>query len=172
MKNTLLTLFVILLIIANLNAQSKSRASIGFSFNKIEVVYRYTFSQKHIWVNPFVGISNQDINTNFDDLMVGVKLGLPLSKFKKSQLYTQINLGIYFPNNNYYKATTPFVGFDLGYELMLGKTKKHSAFAEIGYLYGKKGYTQEYHDANISVKSTDEFSLKPITFNLGYGFSF
>jgi len=171
MKKIFLIFFIFLLHHTSY-AQNKNRTSVSLSFNKVEAAYRYRFSEKQIWVSSYLGVSNQDINSNFDDFLLGIKIGLPILELQKAFFYGQLNSGLYFPNNNYYNITTSFIGLDLGYEIQLGKTKKHSIFAEIGYLYGKREYKQKYDDRYISISSTETFILLPLIFNTGYGFNF
>ncbi len=171
MKNTFLVA-VALLLFVGLYAQNKNRVSVGLSYNKIEIAYRHSFAEKQIWVSPSFGVGNQDANSNFDDIITEVKIGIPIFTFQKSSIYAQLNSGLYFANNNYYKTVAPFVGLNCGYEILFGNKKMHSVFTEIGYLYGKSEYKQKYYNDYISVSSTEIFILPPLSLKIGYGLNF
>lgn len=172
MKQLKITLFLLFLSAIISKAQNTNRVSLELSTNKICFGYQLSLDKILNYSEIYVGIGNQDINKKFDDILFGIKLGSRFLSFTKSNIYGNINTGIYFPNNKYYDAVTPYIGLEMGYEIFLGKRKKHSLFTEIGYLYGQKEYIQTYTDEIIYVSSIDVFNLHPINFLVGYGFNF
>ena len=153
-------------------AQNNNRISAEFSGNNICLAYQLNFEKTPVYSGVYVGLGNQDINSKFDDVLFGIKPGMQFISFAKSNIFGHLNAGIYFPNNKYYDAITPFVGINIGYEKFLGKQKMHSLFIETGYIYGQKEYTQIYENDILYVSSIDKFILFPVIFSLAYGFNF
>jgi len=171
----LIIFFLVVFLFTKSYSQTNDRLAISILYGgniSAELSYKHTFSEYNLWVNPFIGISNQDVNSNYDDFFTGLKIGLPIFKFEKSFIYSNIFTGIYFPNNDFYKQLTPFAGIDAGYEYTFGKNQQHSVFLEAGYNYGKSTYIKTYENENFSVSSENEFMLSPIRFSFGYGYYF
>lgn len=142
------------------------------SFNKICFGYQLGINNSLFFLETYFGLSNQDINEEFDDILFGIGIGLPFYAFGNSNIYGEINTGLYIPNNVYYNTVIPFAGVDIGYEISLGKAGRHLISAEVGYIFGKREYLQTFSNNQISVSSIDTFELFPICFEIGYGFSF
>ena len=172
MKQLGLTFALLFIFVIIVKAQNCNRVSLKISFNKIDLGYKYNFGEIPVWSEAFIGLGNQDINAGFDDFLFGIKIGTPLIAFTSSNIYIDLYTGIYFPNNKYYDAVTPFIGIDMGYEMILGKRKIHSLFAEIGYIYGQREYKQTYDNEILFASTTARFKLSPISFSIAYGFNF
>ena len=172
MKRLSLMLALLFLFVIIGKAQNNNRISLKISSNKIDLAYKYSFSEIPVWSETFIGLGNQDINAGFDDFLFGVKIGTPLFTFTSSNVYGDIYTGIYFTNNIHYEVAIPFIGVDIGYEVFLGKRKKHSLFAETGYLYGQREYKQTYNNEMNFASTTDRFKLSAINFSVAYGFNF
>ena len=173
MKNLIMGIALLLLTNIYCTAQNRNNMiSLKLSTNQLVIGYQRSFEKVPVWGEVFLGVSNQDINSSFDDGMMGIKAGIPLLKFSTSNIYGYINTGIYFTNNDYYNATCPFAGIGTGYKAEFGKKKRHAFIAEIGYVYGKKSYSQSYSDEILSASTTDVFKLSPLTISIGYGYKF
>jgi len=173
MKKIIMGLALLFLTNVFCTAQNKNNMiALHFSTNKLVVGYQRSFEKVPVWGEVFLGMSNQDINSSFDDGLMGLKAGIPLLKFSKSNIYGYVSTGIYFPNNDYYNATCPFAGIGVGYKIELGKYRHHAFIVEIGYIYGKKDYSQTHSGDILNASTTDAFKLSPLTISIGYGFKF
>ena len=172
MTHKILVIFLVLTFTLKCKAQEADQISFEISYNQINLTYKNYVSSFPLWIEPYLGIANQDVNRELDDFTFGVKLGKSIFTFEKSDIYLGINTGLYFPNNCCYDVTTPFAGVFCGYEFLLGKTKKHVLFTEIGYRYGQREYSQTYENSQVFISTTDKFELTPLSFSIGYGFRF
>jgi len=173
MKKIITGVALLLLTTVFRTAQNRNNLiSLNLSTNKLVVGYQRSFEKVPVWGEVFIGVSNQDINSSFDDGILGLKAGIPLFQFSKSNIYGYVNTGIYFTNNDHYNATCPFAGVGTGYKAEFGKNRRHAFIAEIGYVYGRKSYTQTYISDILSASTTDVFKLSPLTISIGYGFKF
>ncbi|NOY60508.1 MAG: hypothetical protein GXO75_16480 [Calditrichaeota bacterium] len=172
MKHITSVIIFLFLGVATSNAQNSSKVSFEISFNKMCLGYQFNFDKAPIWSKAYIGLGNQDINKEFNDVLSGIKIGTPFFSFTNSKVYGDFNTGIYIPNNKYYNATTLFIGIDIGYEMFFGTQKRHSLFTEIGYLYGQREYIQALDNETLFISTKDVFKLYPINFSLGYGFGF
>lgn len=153
-------------------ARNNNTVSLGMSFNKMSLGYRYDFEKMPFWAGAFLGLGNEDVNAGFNDFLFGIKIGQPILSFSKSGIYGALSSGIYVPNNKYYAAITPFFGVDLGYEFCFGENGNHILFSETGYRYGHRDYEQSFENEIISINSVDTFELMPFNIILGYGYRF
>jgi hypothetical protein len=172
MKHIHIIIATLLFTFASGKAQYNQHLSFAASYNQFKLGYTYKIAPIPLSIGVYAGVGNQDINNTFDDFLCGLQLSIPVVTFEKSDFYTGINTGMYFPNNQYYNANTFCVGANLGYEYFLGINKRHALFAEVGYVYGSKAYTQHYRNDVLEVSSTDVFKLSPIAISLGYQFKF
>ena len=165
---TILALFATL----QLQAQFRHQASARFAHNQITLSYRNYPQKCPLWFEPFIGLSNQDVNNKFDDKTVGIKTGIPLANLSRWDFYGALSCGYYFTSNKLYRANTPYGGFLLGSELKLGKQRKSRIAFELGYTYGEKSYSQTSENDLVWIKTTDRFKLSPIYYSIGYAFCF
>jgi len=157
---------------SSLSAQTYNQSSINVSMNQLTVSYHRNFSETPVWAGCYFGFGNQDINADFDDILTGIQLGRRMLRFKKSNISLVLNTGIYYPENDYYTATTLCYGLNLTYEKCFGKSGKHSLLMDAGYQYGRKSYKQHYENDLISVSTTGLFEVSPLVFSIGYGYNF
>jgi hypothetical protein len=153
-------------------AQIKSQLSAHFSYNEAEVEYQYCVLPKNGWIAAYLGVGNQDINQSFDDPLGGLRLGVPVWCSGRSELDVTFKTGFYHPNNNYFTATTLTCGGGVRYNLLLGKTKRHSLLVNAGYEYGKRSYQQEFASESIYISTIGTFETAPLYLSIGYGFIF
>jgi len=165
-------LFSIFLFIPCGKAQQHSQVSLAASYNQFSLAYKYNLTTIPVWGELYTGIGNQDISSKFDDILAGLRLGIPIITFSKSDIYAVIKTGVYIPQNDYYKAPTLFIGACTGYEKFIGQNRIHVLFAEIGYVYGQKEYTQHYNSKILSISTIGKFELSPVTIEIGYGYRF
>lgn len=172
MKKIAILIAVITLISSGVKSQNTNQVSARMSFNQLEVGYQRTLIQQKIWGEAYIGLSNQDINRKFDDLVTGIRIGAPVFANDKNSINIAAGIGIYFPNNNYYSATTPLFSGYIAYNRFIGESQKHSLLVNLGYQYGKKDYKQEYNSTDIYLATTGSFKASPVYFSVGYGFHF
>jgi len=153
-------------------AAQKNRCSLQLSYNQLDFAYKHSFSKVPVWAEGYFGLGNQDIDKPFNDYRAGIKVGHQMATFKSSVLNISLNLGIYIPVNEYYKASTPVGGINLEYEKFLGKSHKHSILFDAGYQYGKRSYSQKFQNEEVFVATTDVFRVSPLCLSVGYGFNF
>jgi len=153
-------------------SQNLNQVSLRLSPGQFELNYQRKLLQQKIWSEAFIGLGNQDINSKYDDLLAGIRIGTPLFTNKKNVIHMAAGVGVYFPNNDYYAAVSPVYGITGGYTRFIGKAQRHSLHINIGYQYGERNYIQEYRASDISIATTETFKLSPSHFSLGYGFNF
>jgi len=171
MKKTLI--FISLILATSLvKAQGKTEMNIRLSYNQFGLGGRYYFQKTPIWSEINFGLGNEDIDRKFNDWVFDARMGIPVWKLNTSAFYIAAKAGIYIPENDYYKAITPTIGCLIGYKKDIGKQKRQSIFAEAGYNYGKRQYTQNWSNENISIATIDQFKVSPVTFSLGYSYRF
>jgi len=172
MKKILFTTALFTIIAFGVQSQNPNQVAVRLSFNQFEMGYQRQFIRQKIWAETYIGVGNQDINAKYDDFVTGLRIGRYILANEKNALSIAAGIGLYFPNNHYYKATTPVYSGFIAYNLFLGKSKKHSLLANLGYQYGKKDYTQEYSNNGFYAATTGSFKVSPVYFSLGYGFHF
>jgi hypothetical protein len=172
MKSLFLILIVTTLWVNTALTQSHKQIACNIAFNQIDISYQQTIGLLPLWSEIYTGIGNADIDNKFNDFTAGLRIGTPIWHNDKNNVGIAAHLGMYIPNNDYYKATTPVYGIVAKYNHYFGTTKKHSLLVNAGYLYGKRSYKQEYSDPKIYTATTDEFRLMPLYLSLGYGFNF
>jgi hypothetical protein len=148
--------------------QPLNRTAVRFSYNQIEVSYGRQLDNLPFTPEAYIGIANQDISSEFDDLTGGIRLVFPVFSFPKSEIDASAEIGFYLPHNDFYNANAFTAGINLGYEKFLGQKQRHSLLLNIGYRYGKRSYKQEYRDEAIFIATTDEFEVSPLCFCIGY----
>lgn len=163
-------LFMLLAVYALGFTQTRDRAAFYFSINQICFGYYKEFDQLPVDAEVYIGVANQDINGAFDDLQGGLKAWLLLRDWQASSIRSGLDVGLYLPNNDYYKAATGYLGINLEYEKYFGKNKRHSMLLDVGYRFGKRSYQQSFHNEIIKVNTVDEFKVSPMVFSIGYGF--
>ena len=167
-------IILLLMFLFELFSASAQNRQIGLelSWSRACLGYRYQFAALPFWNEIYAGLGNEDINRDFDDFQFGIKTGMSLFSRPRTVLYGFVNLGMYFPENNYYRANTPFLGAGTGIRKFFGKGKRQSIFTEFSYRYGHTWYTQSYNRDGISVKTAGKFRLQPVSISIGYGFRF
>ena len=172
MKKSILSIAFILLLAYGVKAQNNNQLSLQLSLNQIELGYQHKLFSENFWGEAFAGIGNQDINSRFDDVLTGLRMGFNVFSNNRSLLGLQTSLGIYIPNNDYYTAVTPVIGVGVRYKRFIGKSNQHSLLVNAGYQYGKRDYKQEYSSEIINITTIGKFEIAPLYFSLGYGFNF
>ncbi|HUW07649.1 MAG TPA: hypothetical protein VMW01_15480 [Williamwhitmania sp.] len=153
-------------------AQTNNRIALQLSHNQVTISYRLQSDKIPVWVEPYVGVANQDVNAKFDDKLGGLKVGIPLYSTNRLNFYAALNTGIYIPVNHLYKAATPYLGALGGVELQLGKNHHHGLLLECGYTYGTRDYRQYYESKLVAVTTVGEFKVSPLYYALGYCYKF
>lgn len=170
MSKVLLVAGIILVYATVIEAQNHQMASMNMSFNQAELSYQCPVLSEDLWADFYVGLANQDINQRFDDFVSGFKVGYLLLSTPKNQVALTVGIGLYIPNNNYYKATTLTIEGGLRYTRCLGKTKKHCLLINAGYRYGYRDYKQNYSSDVLSASTIGTFRVNPLVLSIGYGF--
>jgi len=160
------------LISFGVKSQNPNQVSVRLSTNQFELGYQRKFIQQKIWGETYIGLGNQDINAKFDDVVAGIRIGSPILANDKNVVSIAAGVGLYFPNNQYYSATTPVFSGLIAYNRYFGKSQTHSLLVNLGYQYGKKDYKQEYSSADIYTATIGSFKVSPVYFSVGYGFHF
>lgn len=142
---------------------------LDFSFNKFAVGYQMDKKILEIQPKISIGISNQDINTSYDDYYVNLGLKRGLFKFKNSAIYGDINCGYYFARNVHHNVNVLYAGTNIGYEY---NWRRYFLFTETGYLFGKKQFKQHYKNNLFTASSIEELELSPFNFVIGFGINF
>jgi len=171
-KKIVFSLACMLLLVYGIKAQNNNQLSLQLSLNQIELGYQHKLFAENIWGEAFAGIGNQDINSRFDDFLVGIRLGFDAFSYKRNSIGIDASFEIYIPNNHYYTAVTPVIGAGIRYSLAFGKLNQHSLLINAGYQYGKQDYKQEYTSELINTSTISDFKIAPLYFSLGYGFNF
>jgi hypothetical protein len=168
-------IFITMIVLAHcglVDGQRLNRTAVHLSYNQIELSYGRHLGNMPFTPEVYMGLANQDINNEFDDLTGGVRLVFPVFSFPKSEIDASAEIGFYFPHNDFYNANAFTAGINLGYEKFLGQKQRHSLLLNLGYRYGKRSYKQEYRDEAILIATTDEFEVSPLCFCIGYCFRF
>lgn len=153
-------------------SQNLNQVSVRLSYNQFELGYQRAFVQQKLWGEAFIGLGNQDINSEYDDYLAGIRIGTPVFSNNNNVIHIAASVGVYVPNNICYSTVTPYYGGIIGYSRFIGKTQKHSLLINLGYQYGEGYYKQEYSSNDISIATTGSFKVSPIHFSVGYGFLF
>ena len=165
-------LYIILMLIFSFSveaqSQGKNQASFGISYNQVEIRIQHIFIYETCWAEVFTGLGNQDIEPAFNDFLAGARLGYSILNINKNKLDITTGLGTYFPNNDYYTATTIFFNAGARYSRYLGKNKKHSFNFSIGVQKGERQYKQTYSTNDLSIATVDRFKLTPLYVSVGY----
>lgn len=172
MKTTFLASFICLGMLLSGFAQSSNRAAVNLSYNQVTLSYRKDLVENLLRYGLYLGVGNQDIDTRFNDYLVGVSLYIPVFEKNRFSLSTAVDFGFYIPQNQSYSAPTPVLSFFLEGERRFGNNLKHSLLLDLGYRYGKKSYMQEFENSFIHASTRDVFKVSPIILTLGYGFRF
>ncbi len=172
MKKIVLATALFAIISFGVKAQNLNQVSARLSFNQLELGYQRTFFQKKIWGEPYIGLSNQDINAKYDDVVAGIRIGSPILASEKNIVSIAAGVGLYFPKNQYYNAITPVYSGLIAYNRYFGKSKTHSLLVNIGYQYGKRDYTQKNSNTDFYTATIGSFKVSPVYFSVGYGFHF
>lgn len=146
--------------------------SVQVSVNEIVLGFQHNVLYEKLWVEVNTGLGNQDINSNFNDLVSGFGIGYNVFSNQKNQIAFNTGIGMYIPNNHYYKVTVPIVNAGLRYTCFIGKKDKHCFLASVGYRYGKREYHQEFKSEIINVSTIGTFKVSPVCFSVGYGYRF
>lgn len=169
-------LFVIILLThflsQNTKAQDKKMVSMRVAINQIELGFQHDILSDKLWADVYTGIGNQDINSRFNDFIIGFGIGFDAFSNKKNQIAINTGIGLYIPNNNYYSITVPILNAGVRYSRFFGKEAKHCLLVSSEYRYGKRDYRQEYSSDIINVSSIGTFKISPLYFSIGYGFKF
>jgi len=152
------------------NTYAEHKFNLDFSFNKYSVGYQLALEKIPFKSKISLGVSNQDINSEFDDFYFDFQFSRNIIEFSHSNIYGSITPGIYFANNDYYDVNMFYWGFDIGYEYSF--LENHIVYIESGYLSGKKDFIQNYNNEVISVSTRENLILLPFNFVIGYGFNF
>lgn len=168
----ILSLIVGCLIVLSLKAQSERHLGVELSYNHAELSIRQIVSSTRIWVNPYVGLANSDIDKNFNDVIFGLKVGYPLAKLGKSTFNIDAVVGGYIPNNKLYNAATLVWGLGIDYSLKISKNEKHLLIANLGFQHGERDYRQTFRNDLIYIETIDKFKVPTLIFSVGYAFKF
>jgi len=160
------------LISFGVKSQNPNQVSARLSTNQFELGYQRKFIQQKIWGETYIGLGNQDINKNFDDVIAGLRIGTPIFKNEKNAIHLAAGIGLYFSNNDIYSLVMPVYSGFIAYNRYLRKSEKHSLLINLGYQYGKKDYKQEYSSADIYTATIGSFKVSPVYLSVGYGFHF
>lgn len=173
MKKLFLSIFLTACFVLNsFSGNYKSCVSGSFSYNKIEFSYNYKLPFYSFWSEVYCGLGNQDINSSFDDFLAGLRVGCPVFSVGRSNFDVYLNIGGYFPHNNYYDADSFVSGAGARYSLFLGSNRRNCLFVDAGYQYGKRSYKQEYVTPDVYIAATGTFRVPPVFFSIGYGYRF
>lgn len=172
MKRLTVLLALFTFISLGVKSQNLNQVSLRLSPTQLELNFQRKLMQQKVRSEAFIGLGNQDINSKYDDFLVGIRIGIPLFFNDENAFHIDASVGIYFPNNEYYAAVTPVYGIIGGYTRYIGKAQRHSLLLNLGYQYGERTYMQEYQAADISTAITGNFKLSPIHFSIGYGINF
>lgn len=158
--------------ISQMNAQNNNLVSMQLFYNQIEIGYGDKIVKEKLWGQCSIGIANQDFNNSFND--VTCRIGLTYRAFQNQKNLVAFNtsIGIYLPNNEYYKTVVPLVYVFGQYTRYLGKSNKHGIFIQAGYRYGKKTYQQEYQSGIAIFTTNGTFRVSPVYLSFGYEFHF
>ncbi len=170
MRILLIILGIILLHATGIKAQNPEMASLQLSFNQTELGYQRPILSENLWAGVYVGLGNQDINRRFDDFVSGFKVGYLLLARPKNQVALTGGIGLYVPNNSYYKATALTVEAGVRYSRFIDKNKKHCLLVNAGYRYGQRDYKQSYSSDVLNASTIGTFRVSPFVFSIGYGF--
>ncbi|WP_372652864.1 hypothetical protein [Draconibacterium sp.] len=172
MKRLIIYVAVIILFSCNVSAQQSNRIILQVAANQIELGYQHKLFNQKMWGQTYVGLGNQDVNSSFNDLLAGIKIGFDAWSNSKNTIWVNSNIGIYIPNNDYYTAVTPVIGVGIGYSRYIGKSGKHALLLNAGYQYGERDYRQKFSSRMADIETVGNFSVAPLYFSLGYGFNF
>ncbi len=172
MKKIFAIILLTLLLTYNTKAQDKRMMSMQVSLNQIELGFQHNIISDRLWANIYTGIGNQDLNSSFDDFILGLGIGFNAFSNKKNQVAINTGTGLYIPNNNYYSVTVPLLNAGIRYSRFFGKKDKHCLLVSSGYRYGKRDYKQEYLSDIVNVSTIGTFKISPLYFSIGYGFKF
>lgn len=172
MRNTTFVLFFVILSSHIMKSQNNNQISLNISYNQFEIGYHQKFLNEHLWGQVFLGLANQDVNAEFDDFLTGIRAGIPILYNQKNSVDINLGFGLYFPNNDYYKVTTPFVEIGPKYSRHIGKSNKHNVSLSAGCRYGKRSYKQDFDGDNIYIETVDDFKVDAFYISIGYGFLF
>lgn len=161
-----------LLLACGVKAQPTNHLSLQLAVSQFEVGYQHQLFSEKTWAEAYVGLGNQDINNRFDDFLGGLRIGYHALSTLKNQLSFHTDLGIYSPNNDYYKATTPVIGAGLRYLRFIGQSGQHSVFVTTEYQYGTRDYKEHHSSETVEVSSIGTFEVAPVCFSVGYGYNF
>jgi hypothetical protein len=172
MKRLVFSILLSLLLVGGARAQNKRLLSLQLSLQQIELGYQHQLFSDNLWGEVHAGIGNQDINSQLDDFLSGMRLGGNILSTPNNKVALTGGVGIYFPTNSYYKATTLFFEGGARYSRFIGKLKQHCLFVGAYYRYGKRDYKQTYSSEMLNVSTVGTFTMAPLNLSLGYGFRF
>ncbi|MBN2279133.1 MAG: hypothetical protein JXQ65_00980 [Candidatus Marinimicrobia bacterium] len=162
--------FLILCLVPFLDCMAQNQLSVELSPNKFAVGYQYNNFNFPIKPKIKIGVSNQDIDTGFNDIFINASAKMQLRNRKNFGFYSQIHSGIYIANNAQYHQNLIFWGSDFGFNYNI--TNEHQLFIEIGYQSGKKYYIESYHNQYFTAISIEKLVLSPINLSVGYCINF
>ncbi|OIP82985.1 MAG: hypothetical protein AUK44_06410 [Porphyromonadaceae bacterium CG2_30_38_12] len=172
MKKNSFAIALLALISFGVKSQNTNLVSARLSFNQFELGYQRTLFHQKIWGETYIGLGNQDINTKYDDVVAGIRIGIPILANEKNIVSIVANVGLYFPNNQYYNTITPVYSCLFAYNRYFGKSKTHSLLVNLGYQYGNRDYAQKNSNTDFYTTTIGSFKVSPVYFSVGYGFHF
>jgi len=152
-------------------SQNKNQASLSLSYNQFEIGYERSISEK-FWAQTYIDLANQDINAEFDDLLTGIRTGTTVYHNPKNSVDLSLGTGLYFPKNDYYNTTTPYLEIGSKFSRYIGKSNKNIIFLHTVFRYGKTDYKQAYMDNTIFIETVGQFKIPPFYISIGYAVSF
>lgn len=153
-------------------SQEKKEVSIKISLNAAELAFQHQLFNEKTWGEVFIGVANQDINNQFDDLMGGIRMGHTILEKGRNHIDLQVGTGIYKATNDYYKAIAPFAEAGVRYVRHLGQTGRHNLLVASGLRIGQRDYKQNYRTEWFEAKTTGTMKLAPLVFSVGYAYKF
>jgi len=172
MKACFALIVLLVLAVAGVDAQRNNQLAVQLSYDLASLSYQRDIFQSRLLGEIEVGIANQDIDSKFNDLLIGVRIGKPLLYSGHYAVNLLAGVGTYFSNNNNYSVVTPVYSGLFSFNRYVGEAKRHSFVVCVGYQYGKRGYKEAFKNEISHVTSTGEFNVFPLILSMGYGFHF
>jgi len=169
MKRYIYSIVFILFLTTSSYSQGKAVISAKVSPNEIGMQYERYLLADELWTGIYTGIGNQDINSRFDDFILGVNGGYKIMSGKSAGIALTAGFGLYSPRNGYYNANTLFGEGGVSYSYYPGKSRRHSLIVNLGYRYGRRTITQTSSNELFNVSSTDYFRISPLHISVGWG---
>lgn len=171
MKKTGICFILMLITTLSMSAQ-KNQLSLRLSTNQTEISYQHQFLSQKTFAAVYTGLANHDLNSAWDDVYSGIKMGIKTLTNSKNQLDLHVRMGMYYTNNSIYDGFTPVIGGGIGYAHYWGASKKHCLLIDLGLQYGRRSFMNEYETSLIQISGIESFRITPLYISIGYGINF